>query len=351
MSTSSLKLTINDMETRNYACPSCNYTIPNPFSTRMYLDFKLKFDFCTRCSLVFMNPHPKQEWYDKLYRETFWKTKLEDKYETTLKDKYETQLGRNRKAWSKEAKRSNKLINFMEQSGYIPPKNGRILEVGSAHGLIVSNIANKFKCEALGIEPNDFVRKFSEKYNNVNIIAKKMEDLANWEGLESIDLIIFSHVLENIVDLNTIFAIIRDVLSPKGRVLIETPNIYFPHATHIYHPYSFCKASIRVLLERNGFELDAISTSGEPSTVMSPKYLTVLAHKAARGYETPSGISRLFAFEKMLLGHLWYGIAAKFPLRDIDDIITKRKYRLDQEAQMRILAVETRSLAEKDTKK
>ncbi len=242
------------MAPRTAVCPTCGSGSLKALDRARYHDSTLRFDICGDCNLVFMNPHPAQAWYDRLYSGEFWEVK-------SLRQSGST-VNRNLSMWQKSLKRSKKLARFLERGGFAPPKGGRILEVGSAYGLIVSDLASRFECQANGVEPNHAARAFSEHFVDVSPAAENMAALADWDGCGSIDMMIFSHVLENIIDLDATFATIRRVLKPGGRLLIDTPNIYFPRTTHIYHPYSFCEVSLRTLLNKHGFKIEHCETSG-----------------------------------------------------------------------------------------
>ncbi|MEE9159986.1 MAG: class I SAM-dependent methyltransferase [Gammaproteobacteria bacterium] len=326
-----LLLTPEDMADRRYDCPVCHCPILKTHSRVPYLDVSLQFDFCINCNLVFMNPHPTQAWYDRLYGDEFWEVKSQLKSGSTV--------DLNINAWRKSLKRSQKLAGFLERSGHTPPIGDHLLEVGSAYGLIVSDLARRFKCSASGVEPNHKARAFSDKYTDVSSVAESMAGLADWDGSGTVDMMVFSHVLENIVDLNATFATIRQVLNPNGHLLIETPNIYLPRATHIYHPYCFCKTSLHALLAAHRFEIEHIETSGAPRTVMSPQYITVLARPIKTDKKQKLRYSHLFPEDEMRLGHIWFAIAARHPLKLIDALISRRRYELDQAAEDRLAAL------------
>jgi len=74
---------------------------------------------------------------------------------------------------------------------------------------------------------------------------------------------------------------------------------------------------------------------------MSPQYLSILAtmvepEAAAR---PPRGTA--LARERIWLGHIWFAIAARFPLNYIDGLISSRLYKLDRQAEDRLAVLET----------
>ena len=316
-----LSLTENDLE-RHEVCPVCQGSRSSFFRRTYYLRKPISFDICLDCNLVYMNPHPSQNWYDQLYQNEFWEVKSHRQSGSSVH--------RNVKMWMKAYGRVDKYIDFLVNNDVQIPMGGRILEIGSAYGLIVSEMAQRFKCQAFGVEPNHAARAFATDYAGLESVAENMKGLAKWSGTNSVDLVIFSHVLENVVDLDDTFQTLCRMLKPGSLILIETPNIYFPRGTHIYHPYCFCSRSLSRLLARYGFEVVRGQVTGRPSTVLSPKYLTILGRKT----DKPSLIledssTPILAKLRMQLGFFWYSLAARLPLKGLDKIISARYYRLN----------------------
>lgn len=320
------------MSPHAFACPTCGSENIKYLERSLFNSGTLRFDICGECNLAFMNPAPTQTWYDRLYSGEFWEEKSKRQSGSAVE--------LNTKMWRKSLQRASKLGRFLERAGFTPANGGRILEVGSAYGIIVSDLARRFECQAIGVEPSHSARAFSEQFVEVSHAAESMAGLAEWDGNGTVDMMVFSHVLENIVDLGATFSTIRRILKPGGRVLIETPNIYFPRSTHIYHPYSFCRASLGALLMRHGFKIEHAETSGTPSSVMSPKYLTILARMGEldRNAIVPRG--HRLARQGMWLGRIWYAIASRFPLRFFDKILSARKYAVNGTAEKRLIALE-----------
>ena len=55
-------------------CPSCGGGYIH-FDTCHFEDKLLNYSRCLKCSLVFMNPVPDQEWYNDYYAHIFWEQK------------------------------------------------------------------------------------------------------------------------------------------------------------------------------------------------------------------------------------------------------------------------------------
>lgn len=330
--THTLLLTEADL-VRHDVCPVCSSNRRKSFTRVHYLKKWISYDICGECNLVYMNPHPHQGWYDQLYSQEFWEVKSQRQSGSAVH--------RNVNMWKKAYRRAEKFSDFLSATGVRIPAGGRVLEIGTGYGLIVAEIARHFDCQAFGVEPSHSARAFSSVHVGVQSAAESMQDLADWPGIGSVDLVIFSHVLENVVDLDDTLETLRRMLKPDGLILIETPNIYFPRSTHIYHPYCFCYRSLSRLLFKHGFEVVRGQVTGRPSTVLSPKYLTVLGRKTDKNsliFETAP--TSMLAKLRMQLGFLWYALTARFPLNRLDGIISVRRYQLKQTSTETLEALE-----------
>ena len=233
-----------------------------------------------------MNPMPDQSWYNELYESNFWKNK-------DIRQKVNKQL-----QWA------SKLINFIEKTNIKLVRILSILEIGCGPGAIASQIAYEYKAKAYGVEPSFIARGFARK-RGVFIIAENMDEMDTISY--PFDMIICSHVLENIVDLNKAMDTIHRLLRNRGYLLIDTPNIFFQRSLSIYHPYCFCKESITTLLNEHGFEIIALQISGKPKSILLPKYITILAQKG-NGKMIPDVKKGRWFGIKFRLSRLWVNI-------------------------------------------
>jgi SAM-dependent methyltransferase len=257
-------------------CPVCAGGDLEAYEKLTFREITIPYQRCRSCDLVFMNPVPNQAWYDRLYGQAFWETK-------SAKAAEAVDLAR-QKQLIKELQRTKKLCATLDAVGCAPPQGGRILEIGCAFGLIISTIADHYQAGAFGVEPSELAAGFAETLGGVKILAPTIEQL-NEAGPRPderfddqpgdktggrMDLILFSHVMENVVDLNIVFEAIEKWLAPGGVVLMETPNSTVQNSTHIYHPYCFSSASLRHLYGKHGFEIASLRASGRRSQGGTP---------------------------------------------------------------------------------
>ncbi len=314
-----IALSADDVIPRDH-CPVCGGGDLVAYEQLSFREITIPYQRCRSCDLVFMNPVPNQRWYDRLYGQAFWETK-------SAKAADEERTAR-QKQLIKELQRTEKLCATLDRVGCAPPPGGRILEIGCAFGLIISTIAQHYKTKAFGVEPSELAAGFANSLGGVEIIAPTIEGLREMEPGpgEQMDLILFSHVMENVVDLGIVFAAIEKWLAPGGVVLMETPNSTVQNSTHIYHPYCFSQDSLRRLYGGKGFEIVSLKASGRPSSALIPRYLTLVARrgsdKSVAAGGPNGGLDRRF-------GHGWRHLIKNSPLKYLDRLVTGLLYAPD----------------------
>ncbi len=308
-------------------CPVCGGNDLLPYFELTFHQITIPYQRCRDCDLVFMNPVPNQDWYDRLYGQAFWETK-------SAKSALEKTQAR-QKQLIKELQRTDKLCATLDAAGCSPKPGARLLEIGCAFGLIISSIAEHYQAAAFGVEPSGLAAGFAQTLGGVEIIASTIDQLSEMEpgADQKMDVILFSHVMENVVDLNKVFKAIDRWLAPDGVVLMETPNSTVQNSTHIYHPYCFSQDSLRRLYGGNGFEIVSLRASGRPSSTLLPRYLTLVARRGTGGKQTSrSGPNS--GFDRRL-GHGWRQAIKRTPLVLVDRILTSLLYAPDEAAKRR----------------
>jgi len=311
-----IALTADDVIPHDH-CPVCGGSDLWPYEELVFRGINIPYHRCRSCDLVFMNPVPNQAWYDRLYGQAFWETK-------SAKGADGEQQAR-QKQLIKELQRTDKLCATLDAVGCAPPAGGRILEIGCAFGLIISSIAEHYKAHAFGVEPSELAARFANSLGGVQVIASTVEQLKEMvPGPEDqIDMMLFSHVMENVVDLDLVFAAIDRWLAPKGVVLMETPNSTVQNSTHIYHPYCFSRTSLQQLYGGHGYEILFLRASGRPSSAMIPRYLTLVARRKV-GATAPKSTTNKGGDRR--LGHGWRKTVRGTPLRYVDRMLTELLY-------------------------
>ncbi len=108
----------------------------------------------------------------------------------------------------------------------LAPKGSRILDIGSGYGFFLREMKKKgYPIE--GIEVSDVSRDISAKVtrarvHDIDIGAASEEELS---ALGTFEIITMFHCLEHIPDPVAFLKRVRTLLSPKGTLFIEVPNI------------------------------------------------------------------------------------------------------------------------------
>ena len=137
---------------------------------------------------------------------------------------------------------------------------GKVLDVGcaTAFGLML------FKSEGwnvLGIDPSQKCVELSKQHYGVNVIR----GFFNPELLQEekpFDLIILCHVLEHLINPGQVIRELKKLLSDRGLLYVEVPNLLKPYAPKCYfgfeHVNFFTPRSLTNLMSVNGLAKDEI---------------------------------------------------------------------------------------------
>mgnify|MGYP006273596047 CR=1 FL=1 len=299
-------------------CPVCGSAAVRPFSRTEHNGTQLTHQLCAACGLLFMDPVPTQDWYDRLYREEFWEVKARTPGEQADAGQ------RNPAYWWKALGRAEKFADLLSQHA----EKGAIqsvLEIGAAYGVIGRYLADQLGVRTYAVEPNETARTFAAGVCGATLVGRSVSDVSQWRPDRPLDLVMFSHVLENIVDQDATMRAVKRVLRPGGYLLIETPNAAEKASMSIYHPYCFTRSSLEHLLGRHGFRVRSAATSGRPASVLSRRYLTVLATN-----EPPTAAPRrepgMLALRRRAAHALSFAKRGG-PIGYVDRLVVRSKYR------------------------
>jgi 2-polyprenyl-3-methyl-5-hydroxy-6-metoxy-1,4-benzoquinol methylase len=224
---------------------------------------------CQRCGFVFTNPLPEKEIYERFYTEA---------YSTYYGHIAASPHGEKRVNMPKTIERR------LDQIKAIGPLTGaRLLEAGPGYGLFLW-WAQKQGAEVLGVEPSpDFYREL--KANGTPAILGSLEDI-DIDQVGQFDIITMFHVLEHFYDPNDALVRCRNLLQPRGLLVVEVPNILKPfrHLDRYFlryvHPCNFSPETLCAMLEKHGFDTLIMDQGGDDWR--SPQNLFVIGRKRER---------------------------------------------------------------------
>ncbi len=206
-------------------------------------------NICKDCGLVYTSPRMNQESYNEFYDQEY-----RDLYvgkPTPTDDFFYSQFYR-----------AKKIHSFIYESKLISKKKLNIVEIGCGAGGILKYFRDLghtvYGCD-LG---SKYVNYGAEKYG----LNLKVGGIKSLKIEKKPDVIIYSHVMEHILDLNEEIMEIKKICHQNTIVYIEVPGmknvhkafnsdfgIYFQNA----HTYHFTLSSLENIFNQNGFVLES----------------------------------------------------------------------------------------------
>lgn len=234
-------------------CACCGSNDFVPADSIEWLGTRLSYVLCAACGLKYMRPRPTQAWYRRFYAEAFWNEKVTGSGWSRNPAKQRPILPE--QDIKKQAARARFVVEAILALTE-PTTSTRVLDVGAAFGSVANLLRAKTGCTVLGIEPSELARQYASASGGVPIVGHYAEELLEPTVYDcTIDLLLFSTVLENLNDPLTILMGMKRVLTLQGQVLIITPHLAHYNAINPYHPYVFTPETLALLLDRAGYSV------------------------------------------------------------------------------------------------
>jgi 2-polyprenyl-3-methyl-5-hydroxy-6-metoxy-1,4-benzoquinol methylase len=204
---------------------------------------------CKNCGLIQNNPRMNQESYL-------------DFYENIYRKFMSGQSSSSKLYFKKEYDRGKEILRFMKKAGVLNTNNEKlfIFEVGCGAG----GILKVFQEQGFEVQGCDLDNEYLEYgIKNENLILR-YGTLHQISLKKQPDIIIYSHVLEHILNLKEELTLIYKILKNGGYLYIEVPGVKniikshemnFLHYLHYHHVYHFSLITLKNLLSINGFKL------------------------------------------------------------------------------------------------
>ncbi|WP_165228912.1 class I SAM-dependent methyltransferase [Aquisphaera insulae] len=180
---------------------------------------------CNRCGLMYASPRAKDPDHMEIGREDPnydpFKLALQAEADGTLNQHFLDAVGWTHMRLSKERLQVRDYDRTRALLNRLYPNRGKLLEVGSSLGFLLDAF-RKDGWDVLGVEPAAACCKFCKDHLGIEAIPAILED-ANIPD-ESIDVLLFNHVIEHVDDPIRTLGEINRVLKPGGHLVIETPR-------------------------------------------------------------------------------------------------------------------------------
>jgi 2-polyprenyl-3-methyl-5-hydroxy-6-metoxy-1,4-benzoquinol methylase len=226
-------------------------------------------NICQSCGFVFVNPRLDQNSYNEFYNEEYRKLYLGSEKP-------------NNHFFQEQYNQGKKIFNFLYNNNLLEDSAKFILEIGCGAGGILQYFEER-GYETQGIDLGDEYIQFGKQNYNLDLYSTTLKNI---ELKKKPDIIIYSHVLEHLLNLEEELKLIKEISHPHTKLYIEVPSLKQMHKGydfnilkyfHIAHTYHFTLTSLVNLLQKNGFELIVgseyvmsvfqLSSSGKKSVV------------------------------------------------------------------------------------
>ncbi len=108
-------------------------------------------------------------------------------------------------------------------SEWLPDKQSRILDVGCANGGLLDAIRTQGFPYVMGADPSPTCAEAARRLYDIEVLAAPLTGIPSSIG--RFDLVIFGSVMEHLLDLNGTVKRVADLLTPRGCVFIEVPDM------------------------------------------------------------------------------------------------------------------------------
>ena len=237
----------NLLNLKKRKCPSCgsknysNFYINENYSKidtkgNIY-KFKHILVICNFCNLVYSNPWLGEKNTNKIYSNSSIGAAFEE---------------------SNKAKKHFKCFKSFFKKKNSFDRNIKILEIGTATGILLKNISKYYNLEKkniFGIEPS---KKLFEKLRNNEYFHIENKFINQIKTDKKFDLIIMDNVFEHIEEPNQALKKIKSILNDGSIVYIAIPNI-LKYKNNFRDPFghtiNYYENNIKYLFNSNGFEI------------------------------------------------------------------------------------------------
>jgi len=247
-------------------CASKNDLI---ISTKERYGFKLRLVFCKNCGLIRANPRISEDtigiFYEKHYRNL-----ISSRPDITNKTDLFSYT------FDKEVIRGKKILDYIKKNTSL--KKGVVFDFGAGTGGILK-VFKDAGFETFGVDIAEDCLKYGLN-EGLNLKKGSIKELKKYP--KKANLIIASHILEHLPNLDKYLRELRECLKNKGFLYIEMPglfNVQKPYGNllsffTIEHIYYFNLLTLRKILVNNGFNL-----------VVGIEKINALFQKSSRKYD------------------------------------------------------------------
>lgn len=228
-------------------CVICNSTDALLIGERDRYGLYYPVNICKGCGFVFVNPRMDQSAYNEFYNEEYRKLFLGSEKPTDF-------------FFQQQYNQGKRIYDFLVEHHIIGSEYKSVLEVGCGAGGILKYF-NEKGFEVQGLDLGEEYVRFGRDNYSLDLYST---NLKNFRATSKPDIIIYSHVLEHLLDLEEELRLIKEISQPHTKLYIEVPGLKQMHQGYdlnilkyfqISHIYHFTLTSLVNLLNKNEFDL------------------------------------------------------------------------------------------------
>jgi hypothetical protein len=245
------KLKANQYRYENIDCAVCNKRNFESISEKDRYGFRMDVVVCQICGLVQTNPRMNQESYNKFYNTEYRSIYIgTEKPTEDFFNRQRLNIGR-------------KIFDFITaHTDAADLKDKFVFEIGCGAGGILKFFEDK-GCRVKGIDLGEEYLEYGRMQHGLDLEVGSLSDFV-LRLKDKPDIIIYSHVLEHILNLEDQLSLVRKIMHPETLLYIEVPGLRNLHQTYendllFYlqnaHVYHFTKTSLLNVMAKNRFDV------------------------------------------------------------------------------------------------
>ncbi len=228
-------------------CPICDKKEHETIGEKDRFGLFFKTNICIDCGMIYTSPRMIQQSYNQFYNIEYRKLYTGEEKATEA-------------FFEEQNIKGEGIYEFLESNNLIPNRSLLVVEIGCGAGGIL-NFFRKKGHEVKGFDLGEEYLKFGKNKHNLDL---EVGTLANYKSDRKCDIIIYSHVLEHILDINKELQAIKQVIDENTIIYIEVPGVKHIHENYQFnllryfqnaHTFHFTLETLTNLFVRNGFEL------------------------------------------------------------------------------------------------